>query len=100
MPNGAGGTTDVTTNGETLNIPVTGIYTVAPKVAVALQLGLILPFEETGDTYAVPLSLGAHYTIDESIIANIAFSFPRLIGGGDGNGVDARVLTLGGTYAF
>lgn len=94
------GDTEVTTNGETLNIPVTGIYTVAPKIAVAAQIGLVLPFEETGDTYRVPLSLGAHYTVDESIVANIAFSFPALVGGGEGTGADLRVLTIGGTYAF
>lgn len=97
---GEGGTTEVTTNGETLYLPVTGIYTVAPKIAVAAQLGLVLPFEETGDTYRVPLSLGAHYTVDESIVANVAFSLPALIGGGEGTGADARVLTIGGTYAF
>jgi hypothetical protein len=87
-------------NQEVLNLPVTALYTVAPKIAVAVQLGLQLPFQNTGDTYAVPLSIGAHYHVNESLGANLAFSLPRLVGGGDGTGFDGRTLTLGGTYAF
>ena len=87
-------------NGETLLVPVTGFYTVAPKIAVALQLGLVLPFEHTGDNYAVPVSISGHYQIDNSASVNLALALPRLVAGSPLDGVDARSITLGGTYAF
>lgn len=89
-------------NKETLYIPVTGLYPVAmaDKLAVALQLGFVLPFESLGDNYAVPLSIGAHYDLNESLTLNLAFSLPRLVAGSAPSGFDARSLTLGGTYAF
>lgn len=88
------------TNEEVLNVPVTGLYSVAPKISVALQLGVQLPFQNTGDTYAIPLSIGGHYLLNESLNLSLAFSLPQLAGGGDQTGFDARTLTLGGTYAF
>lgn len=88
------------TNGEVLNLPVTGLYEVAPKISVSLQLGVVLPFQNTGDFYAIPLSIGGHYVVDQSLAVNAAFSLPVLIGGSDAAGVDIRSLTLGGTYAF
>jgi hypothetical protein len=88
-------------NQETVFIPATALYTVAPKIAVALQLGFVLPIEDIGNTYAIPLSIGAHYDVNESATVNLAFSLPLLITGlPAGGGLDARSLTLGGTYAF
>jgi hypothetical protein len=87
-------------NQETLNLPVTALYAINPKVSAALQTGLVLPFQATGDSYAVPLSLGGHYHLNESVNLNLALSFPALIGGGSQTGIDARTVTLGGTYAF
>ena len=88
-------------NQEVLYIPATGLYTVAPKIAVALQLGFVLPIEDIGNTYAIPLSIGAHYDVNESATVNLAFSLPLLVTGlPGGSGFDARSLTLGGTYAF
>jgi hypothetical protein len=94
------GMAEVTTNGEFLNLPVTGMYAVTPQIAAALQTGAIVPFENTGDTWAVPLSIGGFYHVNESINVNLAFSLPRLLGGGEATGFDARSLTLGGSYAF
>jgi hypothetical protein len=88
-------------NQETVFIPATALYTVAPKIAVALQLGFVLPIEDIGNTYAIPLSIGAHYDVNESATVNLAFSLPLLITGlPAGGGLDARSLTRGGTYAF
>ena len=88
-------------NQETLYLPATALYTVAPKLAIALQLGFVLPIEKLGDTYAVSLSLGAHYDLNESVTLNLAFSLPTLATGLPvGGGFDTRLLTLGGTYAF
>lgn len=94
------GMMEVTVNGETLNLPVTGLYAITPKIAAALQIGVILPFEATGDTYAVPLSIGGFFNVNESLNVNLAFSLPAVVGGGSATGFDARSITLGGTYAF
>jgi hypothetical protein len=87
-------------NQEVLNLPVTGLYAVTPKASVALQTGLVLPFQSTGDTYAVPLSIGGHFLATPSLNVNLAFTLAKLIGGGEATGFDTRTLTLGGTYAF
>jgi hypothetical protein len=94
------GTVIVASNEEVLDLPVTGLYSVTPVIAVAVQTGVMLPFQNTGDTYAIPLSIGAHYRVNESASANLAFSLPILVGGGPLTGFDARSLTLGGAYAF
>lgn len=99
---GAGGTVDVTLNNDVLFIPGTVIYTVAPQIDVSGQTGFVIPFEDTGDRYAIPLSIGAHYHLNESVNLTLALSLPRLIASSSGGltGFDARVLTLGGNYAF
>jgi hypothetical protein len=88
-------------NKETLNLPATVLFTVAPKVTLAGQLGLFLPIENLGDLYAVSLSIGAHYDLNDSLTLNSAFTFPAILTGiKDAGGIDARTFTLGGTYAF
>lgn len=94
------GTMEVTNNGEILNLPITGLYAITPKISAALQFGVVLPFESTGDTYRIPLSIGGHVQVNESINVNLAFSLPAVAGGGAGTGFDFRTITLGGTYAF
>jgi hypothetical protein len=84
---------------EVINIQVTGYYAVAPKVAVSLQTGAVLPVDNTGDTFRIPLSIGAHYTLNESLNLFLAFSFPIIVAGTNG-GIDARSITLGANYAF
>jgi hypothetical protein len=86
-------------NKEVASLPITAYYAVASKVALSLQVGLVLPFEEIADTYQVPLSVGGHYALNESLNLTLGFTFPRIVAGTEG-GIDARSLTLGGTYAF
>jgi hypothetical protein len=86
-------------NKETLNLPATVLYTVAPKISVAGQVGFSLPIEDLGDFYTVSLAVGGHYDLNESMTLNAAFALPRIVAGVAG-GVDARTFTLGGTYAF
>lgn len=90
----------VAPNREVLDLPVTALYSVTPAITAAVQLGIALPLEDTGDAYAIPLSLGGHYRVDDRLDLTLAFSLPRLFGGGPQTGFDARSLTLGGTYAF
>jgi hypothetical protein len=87
-------------NTEDLFLPITVAYLVAPRVDLALQPGLVLPFTQTGDTWAIPLAIAVRFAATPRFGIGLAFSFLDLIGGGKGTGVDARSLTLGGTYAF
>lgn len=85
-------------NTETLSIPVMASYLVAPKLALGLQAGLVLPFTEPGDTWSIPLSIAARYAVSDQFGLGLAFTFPDLIGAN--STADARSLTLGGSYAF
>jgi hypothetical protein len=87
-------------NQEVLNIPVTGLYSVTPSIALAVQLGFVLPLENLGDAFAIPLSIGGHVQATDAITLNLAFSLPFLVAGGALSGFDARTLTIGGAYAF
>jgi len=86
-------------NTEELLLPITVAYLVVPRVDIALQPGLVLPFTQTGSTWAIPLSLAVRFAATPRFGIGLAFSFLDLIGGGN-SGADARSLTLGGTYAF
>jgi len=93
-------TTDVG-NKEVFVLPATVLYTVMPRLTALLQTGVVIPFENTGDQYFVPLSIGASYAIDKQIMVEGAFSLQHLLGG-DAllTGADARSFTIGGGYAF
>lgn len=91
---------DAAGNKEVFAVPVTVLYTVTPQIVAMGQLGLILPFENAGDLYAVPFSLGASYAVDKQLSVDAAFSLPALLGGGEANGFDVRSFTIGGGYAF
>jgi hypothetical protein len=88
----------VATNTETLYVPATLAYLVAPKFDLAFQTGVVLPFTNTSDTWAIPLSIAARYAVSPKFGLGLAFSFPELIGGA--STAKARTLLLGGSYAF
>lgn len=92
--------TEVTTNGETINLPLTLMYAVTPQISVGGQTGAVLPLQNTGDTYAIPFALGGRYMVSREIHADLIFALPLLVSGSDAGGFDARVLTLGGGYIF
>jgi hypothetical protein len=87
-------------NRDLLNLPITGLYAVTPLISAAVQVGFVLPLQDTGDAYRLPLSIGGHYRVNDQLSVSLAFSLPALVGGGSGTGIDARSLTLGGSYAF
>ena len=91
---------EVTSNKEVFLLPVTAIYAVTPQLGAAVQAGVQVPFEETGDAWTFGLAIGAQYLVTEQVSADLAFSLPLLAGGPDGTGADARVLTLGVGYAL
>lgn len=93
------GVTVTAGNRDTLSLPATALYALNPMITLAAQTGLVLPLEDTGDTYAVPLSVGAFYKVNDQVNVTAAFSLPQLIAASSG-GIDVRTITLGGSYAF
>jgi hypothetical protein len=81
-----------------LSLPATVLYTLNPTITLAGQTGFLLPLENTGNAYAIPLSVGVFYHVNDQLNVTAAFSLPRLIGGS--GGIDFRSLTIGGSYAL
>jgi hypothetical protein len=94
------GVTNRDVNGDAFNLPVTVFFAVNPMIAVSAQSGIVLPLQNTGDAYDVPLSVAGHYHVNDNLEVALAFNLLKLIGGGSGSGFDLRSLTFGGTYAF
>ena len=90
-----------TNNKETLHLPVTALYGLSEKVGLALQVGAVVPLQDTGDLYTVGASVGGQYMLSNRFMLDLAFSLPMLAKG-DAYMVDAldvRTLTLGVGYA-
>ena len=89
-------------NKEVLTMPATLMYGVTPKVVAAFQVGLVLPFEQAGDNYFVPVSVGGNYMLNKRASVDAAFTFLHLAGGGNvgATGADSRTFTIGGGYAL
>jgi hypothetical protein len=89
------------TNKEIFFLPVTVMYALSPKFGLAGQVGVVLPFNETGDTYTIPVSVGGQFMVTDKIAADAAFSLPFLAGGElVETGADARAITVGVSYAM
>jgi hypothetical protein len=95
----AAGKPAVNSNTEAFYLPITLAYLVAPRVDIALQPGLALPFTATGTTWRIPLAIAVRFAATPRFGIGLAFAFLDLVGGSD-DGTAARSLTLGGTYAF
>jgi len=88
-------------NKDWLSIPVTATYEVADKLELALQVGVQLQLEQTGDNYSLPLALAARYQVTREFGLGLAFALPRLVApSAMPHGFDVRTLMLGGSYAF
>ena len=81
-------------NKELLNVPVDLSFTMSPKLSLGVQTGVTTPFENIGDSYRVPVALGAFYMISEKLSAAAAFSLDKVAGGGEGNGIKARSVSF------
>lgn len=85
-------------NTEQLNIPLTLGFLATPRLEFALQTGVVLPFTDTGTTWAIPVAIAGRFAITPHFGLGLAFAFPDLFGGA--STTNFRTLTLGGTYAF
>lgn len=90
-----------TSNKEQLYVPITAWYAASAKLAIALQTGVGLSFESAGDTFAVPLTLGASYQVSKRVALSAAFTLTAVVGGDAvPSGIDGRTFTIGGGYAL
>jgi hypothetical protein len=90
-----------TGNKEVLAAPVALMYQVSGALQAGLQTGVVIPFTDTGDTWQLPLSLGAQYAVNSRVAVLGAFSLPALAGGElVPTGFDVRSITLGGEFGF
>ena len=91
-----------TNNKETLHLPVTALYGLSEKLGLALQVGALVPMQDTGELYQVGASIGGQYMVSNRIMLDLAFSLPMLAKGDAYEMIDAldnRTITLGVGYA-
>jgi hypothetical protein len=88
-------------NKDWLSIPVTASLEIVDKVELAIQTGVELQLEKTGDNYRIPIALAGRYQVTKAFGLGLALTLPRLIAPSKStHGFDARTLMLGGSYAF
>ena len=96
------GMVTVAGNQEVLTVPVNLIYALDEKIGLMAQLAFsVPPFKDAGDLYTFGFAVGGSYAINKQLSLELIFALPLLATGiQDAGGVDARTLTLGGSYAF
>lgn len=79
-------------NKETLFIPVEFQFQLQPQLALVAMTALWGDLDGFGDSYVIPLGVGAFYNVNEMIDVGGRFSFDNLIG--KGHSADFRSLSL------
>jgi hypothetical protein len=94
------GTVVLEGNKEVLYLPVTLLYGVIDKLAIAAQVGAVVPTVATADSWTLPVAVGAQFMATRDLFVDVAFGLPQVAGGPESTGFDVRTLTIGGGYAF
>jgi hypothetical protein len=81
-------------NKETVNVPVWAAYQVTPELAPWLRTGIAGPLDGFGDSYAVPLALGALYSLGQQMDVGGEFVLPAVVNGADVDAFDIKELQL------
>jgi len=79
-------------NKEFLAIPVSLQLQLAPNLAGFVNTGLFGPFDGFGDSYAIPVGVGALFNVNPMVDLGGTFTFPNLLG--KDNTADLRALFL------
>jgi hypothetical protein len=95
-PNVWVGATERDFNKELLNVPVSAMFAVNPKLAAGIQVGISGPLDGFGDFYRVPLVIGGHYAVSDQISAGLGFGFTNIAG--KDSSADGRTLVLAVGY--
>ncbi len=81
---------------DVIDIPVWAWYKATPELGVYLHTGFAESLSDFGDSYQIPLGLGANYAINEQLTAGLDFHFLNMLGS-DG-GTDAKMIGLRAIY--
>jgi hypothetical protein len=89
-------------NEERLHLPILAVYQVVPQLGIGLQTGLAATFDQFGDFFQIPLSLGAQYMATAQLGLGAAFTLPAVLAGDQvgQDGVNGRVLTVWANYTI
>jgi hypothetical protein len=80
-------------NKEFINVPVKVVFQSDRQLAPFFLTGIYGSVDGFGDTYGIPLGVGANFVVQHGFDVGGAFQFPR-IAGGTGGGIDARELIV------
>lgn len=83
-------------NKEYLQVPVRVGFMVTSQLNVGLSAALAAQLSSFGDTYTIPLGLGATFAINDAVDVRAQFAFDNLAGK-DG-GADQRTVSVGAAY--
>lgn len=81
-------------NKEYLNVPVDVMFMASDKLGVGVQTGIQGPLSHFGDFYAIPVSLGAMFHVNDNLSAGAAFNLLRVAGFEGPGAADLRTLSL------
>jgi hypothetical protein len=90
--------TSVGGNKEVLDIPVWVWFMASAKLGVYAHTGIFGALDGFGDSYAIPLGLGASFALNEKMSVGGDFHFLNLAG--EGGSADFRTLGLRFAYAL
>jgi hypothetical protein len=94
-PNVFIGITERDFNKEVLNLPVSLMVMAAPNVSIMLQTGVTSTFEDFGENYHVPVSLGAMFWVTPQIGIAAAFTAGSVLDDNDAlDAFDTRSASL------
>ena len=89
------GLTERDSNKELIDLPVWAWYAVDPRLGVYFHTGLSGELTSLGDTYAIPLQIGATYQVDPKLAIGADLAFTRV-----NDSFDERALGLRAIYAL
>jgi hypothetical protein len=90
----------VTTNPDILVLQVQPAFNFTPQIAGFVNTGFSATFQAFGDTWAIPIGLGAFYTFDKKLDLGGDFMFPRLLAAKNTGGGELRQFDLFVRYRF
>lgn len=94
------GLTNRTGNPDLIALNVQPAYNFTPQFAAFVNTGFNSQFDKFGDAWAIPVGVGALYTLDKKLDLGGDFMFPRLIAASKTGGADFRQLDLFVRYRF
>ena len=83
-----------TGNTEFINVPVWAAYQVTPELAPWVRTGISGKLDGFGDNYAVPLAIGALYSLGQQMDVGAEFVAPAVVNGADLGAFDLKELQL------